>query len=64
MARIFAVNTSDRERMRMLLDPVVSVDGAAGRMEQPAPVAREEGGVVGPDVVDLSWPTSLRRAYP
>ena len=54
VVRIYAVNTSDRERMRMLLDPVVPGDGASGRMEQPAPVAQEQGGEVGTDVVDLS----------
>ena len=38
----------------MLLDPVVPVDGASGRKEQPAPVAQEEGSESGADVVYLS----------
>ena len=63
VARIYAVNTNDRDRTRMLLDPVVSVDGASGRMEQPAPVAQEEGGEVGADV-DFSLANIAQTSVP
>ena len=64
VARIYAVNTSDKECMRMLRDPVELVDGAPGRKEQPAPMAQEEGGEVGADVVDLSLANIAQTSAP
>ena len=62
--RIYTVNTCDRERMILLLGPVVPVDGASGRMEQPAPAAQEERGEVGADVVDLSLANIAQTSVP
>ena len=64
VARIYAVNTSDKERMRMLLDPVMPVDSAMGRKEQPAPVTQEEGGGAGADVVDLTQANIAQTSAP
>ena len=48
----------------MLRDPVELVDGAPGRKEQPAPMAQEEGGEVGADVVDLSLANIAQTSAP
>ena len=50
--------------MILLLGPVVPVDGASGRMEQPAPAAQEERGEVGADVVDLSLANIAQTSVP
>ena len=62
--QMYAVNISDKERMRMPLDPVVPVDGASGGKEKPAQAAREEGGDVGADVVDLSLANIAQTSAP
>ena len=61
---MYAVNISDKERMRMPLDPVVPVDGASGGKEKPAQAAREEGGDVGADAVDLSLANIAQTSAP
>ena len=48
----------------MLPDPVVPMDGASGRMEQPAPVAQEERGEAGADLGDLSLANVAQTSVP
>ena len=53
-ACMYAANTSDKERMRMVLDAGPPVDVASERELQPALRASQEGGGGNVDGVDLS----------
>ena len=51
---MYAANTSDKKRMRMVLDAVPPVDVASERGLQPALGASQEGGGGNADGVDMS----------
>lgn len=61
MTRIYAINTSDRKRMRMLWDPELATEAGAagsgdkaGSVGRPTPASTEETREAGAEEVDLA----------
>lgn len=61
---IYAVYTSNKKRMWMLLDPIRPVDGAWWRKEQPALVAQQKGDEGRGNMVDLSLANVAQTSAP